>query len=306
MALKQAPIPAQSISTVERETGLSKDTLRIWERRYGFPAPSRDRNGERLYPAEQVEKLRVIRRLIDRGLRPGKIVKAPLRQLAARIDGIPAVDGVRAEDAGPMREVLQLLKENNVGELHQHLAFALMRLGLQRFVIEVVGPLNAMVGEAWAQGRIAIFEEHLYTEQVQHLLRQGIGTVSHTGQRPRVLLTTLPGEEHQLGLLMAHACLAVEGAQCISLGAQTPGGEIVHAARAHGVDVVALSFSAAMPAHSARAALADLRLRLDRGIELWAGGSIWQRARKRIPGVTTIASLTAIPAALSEWRAGKS
>ena len=40
-----------SISQVERDTGLSKDTLRMWERRYGFPQPSRDEFGERLYDA---------------------------------------------------------------------------------------------------------------------------------------------------------------------------------------------------------------------------------------------------------------
>ena len=47
-----------TIASVERDTGLSKDTLRVWERRYGFPVPDRDVNGERLYPADQVERLR--------------------------------------------------------------------------------------------------------------------------------------------------------------------------------------------------------------------------------------------------------
>ena len=54
-----------NIAAVERDTGLSKDTLRVWERRYGFPAPMRDRFGERLYPLEQVDRLRLIRRLMS-------------------------------------------------------------------------------------------------------------------------------------------------------------------------------------------------------------------------------------------------
>ena len=58
---------ALGISAVERDTGLSKDILRIWERRYGFPNPTRDQYGERLYPAEQIEKLRIIRRLMAAG-----------------------------------------------------------------------------------------------------------------------------------------------------------------------------------------------------------------------------------------------
>ena len=31
-----------NITAVERETGLSKDVLRMWERRYGYPKPDRD------------------------------------------------------------------------------------------------------------------------------------------------------------------------------------------------------------------------------------------------------------------------
>src|SRR5437016_4982137 len=55
---------ALNISAVERETGLSKDVLRIWERRYGFPHPDRDDNAERQYAADEVAKLRAIKRLM--------------------------------------------------------------------------------------------------------------------------------------------------------------------------------------------------------------------------------------------------
>lgn len=61
-----------NISAVEREAGLSKDVLRMWERRYGFPKPSRDENGERQYSAEEVAKLRAMKRLMDVGLRPAR------------------------------------------------------------------------------------------------------------------------------------------------------------------------------------------------------------------------------------------
>ena len=61
-----------SIAAVERDTGIGKDTLRVWERRYGFPQPGRDNFGERSYPLAQVEKLRIIKRLLDAGHRPGQ------------------------------------------------------------------------------------------------------------------------------------------------------------------------------------------------------------------------------------------
>ena len=40
----ESPVVLLSIAAVERDTGLSKDTLRVWERRYGFPSPGRDAN----------------------------------------------------------------------------------------------------------------------------------------------------------------------------------------------------------------------------------------------------------------------
>ena len=70
------------ISVVERETGIPKDLLRMWERRYGFPEPARDAQGDRVYPREQVDKLRAVRRLMDQGFRPGKIIHLEAEELA--------------------------------------------------------------------------------------------------------------------------------------------------------------------------------------------------------------------------------
>ena len=87
---------ALCIAAVERDTGLGKDTLRVWERRYGFPKPDRDAKGERLYPADQVEKLHIIRCLLDRGQRPSKVVGASTEELRAMLE-VP--DEPRAADA---------------------------------------------------------------------------------------------------------------------------------------------------------------------------------------------------------------
>jgi len=295
-------VPVASIAAVERDTGLSKDTLRVWERRYGFPKPVRDARGGRVYPAEQVERLRVIRRLMDTGVRPNKIVGAPLADLTARLAEADSRGPPSVPDASVLHEALGFLREHDSGGLRQWLSVALLRLGLARFVNDVLAPLNVLVGDAWARGRIAIYAEHLYSEQVQHLLRQAIGDLPAEGQAPRVLLTTLPGEEHQLGLLMAHACLAIEGAHCISLGVRLPAWEIADAARAHRIDIVGLSFSVASQVNTVCAALEDLRLRLDRKVGIWAGGGIWQRVRRALPGVRTVPTLTAIPELLAEWR----
>lgn len=294
------------IAGVERETGLSKDTLRVWERRYGFPLPARDRRGERVYPLEQVQKLRVISRLLDRGLRPGRLMSVPLPELIERFKA-RAPDSPAAAEAGVasspmMAEVLQLLKGYDEAGLRAHLSRVLVRLGLQRFATDFAAPLNELVGEAWSSGEIAVSHEHLYTEQMQYLLRHGIDSIPPSTQRPTVMLTTLPGEEHQLGLLMAQVCLATEGARCISLGVQTPVSDILHAALQQPVDAIGLSFSEALKLKAAYAMVEDLRVRLPAEVDLWAGGKLWRRARRPLRGVRFVTQLTQIPAIVAEHR----
>lgn len=297
-----------TIAGVEQETGLSKDTLRIWERRYGFPAPTRDGRGERVYPPDQVEKLRVISRLLIRGMRPGQLMNVPLPALIERLQArapVPSA-GARESQGGavtPMlEEAMRLLGNDDEAGLRTQLHRVLLRLGLQRFVIEFAAPLNDRVGDAWSRGELAVSQEHLYTEQMQHLLRQGIGAIPPGAHRPGVMLTTLPGEEHQLGLLMAHVCLAAEGARCVSLGVQTPASDIARAVLRQGIEVVALSFSEAVKLKVAYGMLEDLRTRLPATVEIWAGGKLWTRARQPAPGVRFVTELTQVPGALAAYR----
>jgi DNA-binding transcriptional MerR regulator/methylmalonyl-CoA mutase cobalamin-binding subunit len=290
-----------NISAVEREAGLSKDVLRMWERRYGFPKPSRDDNGERQYSATEVAKLRAIKRLMDVGMRPGKIIRSTLDELNTLADGriVP-----RREQAAPAveREVLALLTRHDAAALQNALANHLMRQGVQRFVLETLSSLNHAVGDAWMRGELAVFEEHLYTEQVQVALRTVINAFPRQTGVPKVLLTTFPGEQHGMGLLMVEALLVPEGAQCISLGVQTPIEDIRRAALAHDVQVVALSFSAAFPVRQAGDGLAALRRQLPAKIAMWAGGEMTRRVRKTLPGVALVPDLTGTLGALKAWR----
>ncbi len=293
---------ALNISTVEREAGLSKDVLRMWERRYGFPKPLRDDNGERRYSAAEVAKLRAIKRLMDVGLRPGKIIHHTQEELNALAEGRIAP---RREQAAPAAEgeILALLARHDATALQHSLANLLMRQGLQRFVLETLTSLNCAVGDAWMQGELAVFEEHLYTEQLQIALRTGINAFPRQLGMPKVLLTTFPGEQHGVGLLMVEALLVPEGAQCISLGVQTPIEDIRRAALAHEVHVVALSFSGAFPVRQAGDGLASLRRQLPPRIAIWAGGEMTRRIRKALPGVLLVPEIAGTTKALCAWRA---
>ncbi|WP_028309960.1 MerR family transcriptional regulator [Derxia gummosa] len=297
--------PGIGIAAVERDTGLSKDLLRVWERRYGFPRPGRDGFGERTYPADQIEKLRLLRRLMGAGHRPGKIIQlevAELRRLAGESGtggGTPAPATRGGEALDPL---LDLVKRHDAEALRTALQQGLIRLGLTRFVTELVAPLVARVGEAWARGWFEVFEEHLFTEVVQSVMRTTIGSVPATRGEPNVLLTTLPQEAHGLGLLMAESMLVLHGCTCLSLGVQTPVWDIVRAAEARKADVVALSFSAFVSPATVAEGLAELRQRLPASVEIWAGGSNAALQKRAHRDVVVMTALDDIETAVADWR----
>ena len=285
------------IAAVERETGFSKDTLRVWERRYGFPKPSRDANGERAYPSDQVHLLRRVRRLMDQGARPGRIFAMGVEALEAK-----ARDAAPAPAPGGQPAEMELLRMHRIAELRSVLEQGALRGGLYEFVTGTVAPLTAKVGEAWARGELQVYEEHLFSEQLQAVLRGAIARLDGAGAAPRVLLTTLPGEQHGLGLLMAQAVFALEGAGCVSLGTQTPVREIADAVRAEVAQIVALSASGGYPAGQLKDGVAQLRAALPAAVELWCGGGGAARLRQPAPGVRVLADLQGIRDALAAWR----
>jgi DNA-binding transcriptional MerR regulator/methylmalonyl-CoA mutase cobalamin-binding subunit len=307
-----------SIAAVERDTGIAKDTLRVWERRYDFPIPLRDKNDDRVYPADQIEKLRILKRLLDSGFRPGRIVPLPieaLKELSSKTNQTSKVSthSLSMISQEEVDRYIDLLRSHQTEALRLALSTTLMKIGLDRFVIEVVAPLIRNIGEYWVNGKLEIHEEHVFTEQIKHLLRTAINSVprSHIGQneelaRPRILLTTFPQEPHSLGLLMAEALMTLEGCSCVSLGTQTPILEIAQAARAQKADVIALSFSSQMNQKQVVDGLNELRSKLAPGVELWAGGEN-QALRKRTPeGVTVMSALQDISSNIKGWRTKRS
>lgn len=297
---------AVNIAAVERDTGLSKDTLRVWERRYGFPAPERDSSGQRVYTGADVQKLRLAKRLLDFGYRPGKILAQPPERLQQMAEAASPRSGQRPEaprEEADVEGLLHLVQQHRVEELRRQLGQALLRVGLAQFVAGIVAPLNARIGAAWSRGKLEVFEEHLYSESVQGILRIAISGIPRPGVNPPpVLLTTFPRESHGLGLLMAEAFFALEGCRCISLGVQTPVPDIVRAAIKQNVDIVALSFSDSMNANLAAAGIAELRAQLPPKFEVWVGGSCAALERRPVDGVVRLRLLTDIGPALTRWR----
>ena len=261
-----------SITEIEQETGISRDTLRAWERRYGFPTPQRNQHNqrsERLYTGQQLARLRLIKQLLDSGMRPGKLVQLDEQQLRQ----LTSQDEVTAAVSADVETLLKTLTHGPRYALLTQLEALLQQHGLRGFLTDVVAPMNLAVGEAWFAGSIGILDEHHYAEQVRRVLTSALDNLPTGSEGLRVLLTTLPGEPHGIGILMVACMLCLEGAQVLLIGVQTPLEEIVRGAVESRCRIVGVSCSAHMGRRMIASQLVKLSKMLPHNITIWAGGS---------------------------------
>ena len=282
-----------SIGVVERDTGIGRDTLRVWERRYGFPEPVRNEKGERAYPERQLRRLQRIRRLLDRGLRPGKLL--PLSESA--LDKLEA--GLQPEKPQQPEKAVSVLLDAicsaDAGRVEFLFRKTCEKQGMTGFILETVAPLLLAVGELWVNGKLQVFQEHFLSEQLIRFLNAEIARTGKITGKPRVLLATLPGEEHTLGLLMVAALLSSRGISVINLGGEVPMDQIARAVQQFHADVVGITFSRAYPYRNIRPHLVELRELIPDAVDVWTGGEGVHRLRKLPPGVTRFTSLEKLP-----------
>lgn len=259
-----------SVTTTSRMTGLTPGTLRAWERRYAVVDPHRDEAGRRVYDAVMIERLARLQRLTEQG--------HPIRRLAPLGDA--ALDDLLNESSQIGYGGVEVLSEQmleavigyRIGALDRLLSVAVATLPLAILVTRVISPLLAEVGRRWVAGELDIAQERMLSS----LLRARMIAIlnprpSETG--PKLLFSTLPGEHHELGLLMA-ALLAYEaGAPLLYLGTNLPARDLATLAGELGVKAVALSCVDSGLADSALDDITALIALLGSGVEVWVGGA---------------------------------
>lgn len=292
-----------SIKVVSELTALPMGTLRAWERRYGFPKPERrEGSNRRVYTEAQIERLKQIAEALGRGYRPGDVIHLPRAELNALLQiprGAPLLRAGAVADVGTL---LELLQQDDVKRIEDELRLAAAALGARRFVVDVAQPLAIAVGQAWAQGELAIRQEHVMTECLTTQLRALLATHQIASGAPTVVLTTLPGEPHTLGLQMVALYLALNGARPRLLGASTPPDQIIAAQHAFQAQVVGVALTAAADLASAQRDLSRLTRGLPESVALWVGGSGAGQLTRLPPRVQSTQSWAEIDAALERAR----
>lgn len=253
-----------NIGAIARQTGMEVATLRKWEARYGFPIAQRTASGRRIYGLHTVGQIQAVCRAMAAGERPGKAIKNLLSGLAI---------SETSNDTALTSPAISLLLSSDTSGLRQWISDHWLAKAAANFVEEIAAPLAREVGDLWAKGELPVYAEHVFSEEMETVLRRVPSKKAGNDAQPRILLTALAGEKHTLGLRMAGAVLSECGETPLYLSADLPANEIAAAANHYRIAVVGVTASLSYRPKLLLASLKALRQQLPESTQLWAGGA---------------------------------
>jgi DNA-binding transcriptional MerR regulator/methylmalonyl-CoA mutase cobalamin-binding subunit len=271
------------IRAVSKQTGISIDTLRAWEKRYQVVVPQRDERG-RLYTEADMHRLRLLNSAVEKGHAIGRVAALSNEDLEALIlspslsvsEAAPAKSSV--EEAVPTqsqmpRAVMEAIERLDYAAAERELSLLAAVLPPRELVHTVALPLMRAVGEAWHAGKLSMSQEHMTTALLRNQLGALIPLQRRNAPPAKLLFATPSGELHEFGILVSAMLAAGGGLGITYLGANLPGEEIVFAAQKTAPQVVVLGFIGANGAKIGLAEIQKVAHKLPAQIELWVGGT---------------------------------
>lgn len=283
--------PVYNLNVLVRETGISADLVRAWERRYGMPMPQRSRGGHRLYSQQDIEMVKWLlarqedgltisravalwREIEAKGRDPLAEYRAPAPEINLPVDGDTRVDDLRSRWLEACLNFDGIRAEEVLNQ-----AFALYPV--ETVCSEVLQKGLHLIGGHWYEGKVSVQQEHFATAQAIRRLEALILATPHPTREKTLLLGCPSGEWHTFPVLMMMLFLRRRGLKVIYLGADIPAEQLEETAEAIRPDLIVLS---AQHLRSA-ASLQNTVVRLG-GWKLAYGGLIFNRVprlRQSIP-----------------------
>jgi DNA-binding transcriptional MerR regulator len=208
------------IGELARRTGVSPEVLRAWERRYDLLHPSRSDGGFRLYSDDDEARVRRVTEAIARGFSASEAARLASQEerqgtdRSERTTPEPVVD----ELAGRLRRSLDSYRAS---EAHSVFDQLLGVTSVEAVLADVVIPYLHELGARWSRGEASVAQEHFASNFLRGRLQGLARSFGPDGGRGAVL-ACLPGESHDLGLLIFAILIGRKGWRVTFLGSDTP------------------------------------------------------------------------------------
>jgi DNA-binding transcriptional MerR regulator len=211
------------IHRVAKLTGLSRDVIRVWERRFGLVKPTRGANRYRNYSDEDVALLRYLKEQLDAGGSIGEVSKLGREELLRRARAsAPQVSFVDNTFSRLLRELLSSLDPFDRVTFEKRLNGAVAVVPFEEALHGILLPLQEQVGRLWHEGHVNIAIEHYVTKQIQQKIFAAMNQLPVAEFGAKVVVACPPGEEHDIAALaVAYRC-RVRGCRVYYLGANVP------------------------------------------------------------------------------------
>lgn len=295
--------------------------IRVWEKRYATIQPERSGGNQRLYSDTDIERLLLLKVVVDAGHSIGTVASLTLdqlRSLGTSVGKAPLIvtqlSGARPPALSPPRQPETFLESAFAAAsgldtltLERVLDEASIALGQVALLGQVIAPLVHRIGEAWRVGDLKVAHEHHATAVIRTFLGQSSRALAIHPAAPALLVTTPAGQLHELGAVLAAACASAHGWRVVYLGPSLPADEIVGAARQSGVRAVALSLVHPEDDPGVPEELSRLRRLLPQEVAILAGGRACGSYRRALAGIgaTQCGGLDSFALALDRLRQGR-
>jgi DNA-binding transcriptional MerR regulator len=271
------------IRTVSSLTGVNSVTLRAWERRYDLIKPIRTPKGHRLYTMADVALIDQVVSLLDHGMSIGQV-----RQVLDADKAQP--EPVAGPDFDPWlncrRQLLRAIAAFDDGDLNEIYNEVLSLYPVDIVTSRLIVPLLRELGERWAQGLGSIAEEHFFSVFLRNKLGARFHHLSRDRQGPKLLAACLPGEQHEVGLLLFALAALDWDYRVVLLGPNTPLGELPPVVARAAIQAIVLSGSLEVPARVVEEELPPLCRTV--AVPVFVGGRITERHRDAIAAAGAI------------------
>ena len=235
------------IHRVAKLTGLSKDVIRVWERRFGILKPTRGANRYRNYSDEDVALLRFLKEQLDAGGSIGELAKLGREELLGRARAsAPRASFVDNTFSRLLRELLSTLNPFDRVIFEKRLNGAVAVVPFEEALHGILLPLQEQVGQLWHENHIDVAIEHYVTKHIQQKIFSAMNQLPVAEFGAKVVVACPPGEEHDIAALtVAYRC-RVRGCRVYYLGANVPVASLANLCGKVEPDLTIISFPLAL------------------------------------------------------------